>query len=48
MATTATQPVDVLKTRMMNACRGEYGSIWQCVVFTARAGPMGFFKVMLT
>ena len=45
MATTATQPVDVLKTRIMNAKRGEYRSIWHCLAFTARTGPLGFFKV---
>lgn len=44
MATTATQPVDVVKTRIMNAQQGEYKSIWQCFVYTARTGPLGFFK----
>ena len=45
VATGATQPVDVLKTRMMNARAGEYASIWSCVLHTAKTGPLGFFKV---
>lgn len=39
-----TQPLDVLKTRMMNAKPGEYKSIWDVVVHTAKLGPLGFFK----
>ncbi len=45
MATVATQPVDVLKTRIMNAKPGEYRSIMHCIIFTAQTGPLGFFKV---
>ena len=45
VATAATQPVDVLKTRMMNAQPGEYKSIMQCFLYTAKTGPLGFFKV---
>ncbi|XP_064406845.1 mitochondrial dicarboxylate carrier-like [Halichondria panicea] len=44
VATAATQPVDVLKTRMMNAQPGEYKSIMQCFLYTAKTGPLGFFK----
>lgn len=44
VATAATQPVDVLKTRMMNAKPGEYKSIMSCFLYTARTGPFGFFK----
>lgn len=44
VATTLTQPLDVLKTRMMNAKPGEYKSVWHCVVITAQSGPLGFFK----
>ena len=45
VATIATQPVDVLKTRLMNARPGEYTSILQCLLYTAKTGPLGFFKV---
>lgn len=44
IATTLTQPIDVLKTRSMNAKPGEYKGLWDIVKFTARAGPLGFFK----
>lgn len=44
VATTLTQPLDVLKTRMMNAKPGEYRSVWHCVIVTAQLGPLGFFK----
>ncbi|GAB6025881.1 hypothetical protein CHUAL_011856 [Chamberlinius hualienensis] len=44
VATTLTQPLDVLKTRMMNAKPGEYRSVWHCVKVTAQLGPLGFFK----
>ena len=45
VATSATQPVDVIKTRMMNAKQGEYKSIMRCIIYTAQTGPLGFFKV---
>ena len=48
VATTATQPVDVLKTRMMNARPGEYKSVMRCFIYTAQTGPFGFFKVGVT
>ncbi|XP_049276591.1 mitochondrial dicarboxylate carrier-like [Anopheles funestus] len=44
IATTLTQPLDVLKTRAMNAKPGEFNGIWDIVRFTARLGPLGFFK----
>ncbi|RWS13527.1 mitochondrial dicarboxylate carrier-like protein [Dinothrombium tinctorium] len=45
VATTLTQPLDVMKTRLMNAAKGEYASITQCAVQVFReAGPLGFFK----
>lgn len=44
IATTLTQPLDVLKTRTMNAKPGEFNGLWDIVKFTARLGPMGFFK----
>ncbi|XP_039956567.1 mitochondrial dicarboxylate carrier [Bactrocera tryoni] len=44
IATTLTQPLDVLKTRSMNAKPGEFKGLWDIVKFTARLGPLGFFK----
>ncbi|XP_035775705.1 mitochondrial dicarboxylate carrier-like isoform X2 [Anopheles albimanus] len=44
IATTLTQPLDVLKTRAMNAKPGEFSGVWDIVRFTARLGPLGFFK----
>ncbi|XP_035214347.1 mitochondrial dicarboxylate carrier-like [Stegodyphus dumicola] len=44
IATTLTQPLDVLKTRAMNAKPGEYKAFWHCVAVTAKLGPLGFFK----
>ena len=37
-------PVDVLKTRIMNAKPGEYSSIADCVVKTFKEGPLAFYK----
>lgn len=44
-ATTITQPLDVMKTRMMNAKPGEYRGIGHCagVIFKEK-GSLGFFK----
>lgn len=39
-----TQPLDVLKTRAMNAKPGEFASQWELIRYTARLGPLGFFK----
>ncbi|KAI8046626.1 mitochondrial dicarboxylate carrier [Drosophila gunungcola] len=44
IATTLTQPLDVLKTRSMNAKPGEYAGLWDVVKHTAKLGPLGFFK----
>lgn len=44
IATTLTQPLDVMKTRMMNAKPGEYASIWHCFVETKKLGLGAFFK----
>ncbi|XP_075230598.1 dicarboxylate carrier 1 isoform X2 [Lycorma delicatula] len=44
VATTLTQPLDVLKTRAMNAKPGEYKNLWAIVIHTAKVGPLGFFK----
>lgn len=44
IATTLTQPLDVLKTRAMNAKPGEFNSTWDLVKYTAKLGPMGFYK----
>ncbi|XP_005092470.1 mitochondrial dicarboxylate carrier isoform X2 [Aplysia californica] len=44
IATLLTQPLDVMKTRMMNAPPGTYKSIMSCAVEIGKNGPMGFFK----
>lgn len=44
IATTLTQPLDVLKTRAMNAKPGEFKSMGQLILYTAKLGPLGFFK----
>ncbi|KAM7289760.1 mitochondrial dicarboxylate carrier [Ixodes scapularis] len=44
IATTLTQPLDVMKTRMMNAKPGEYASIWHCFIETKKLGLGAFFK----
>lgn len=44
VATLITMPLDVMKTRMMNAPPGTYSSIMACAKDIATAGPMGFFK----
>ncbi|XP_044528979.1 mitochondrial dicarboxylate carrier-like [Gracilinanus agilis] len=41
-ATFLCQPLDVLKTRMMNS--QDYYSIFYCVTDTARLGPLAFYK----
>lgn len=44
-ATTLTQPLDVMKTRMMNAAPGVYPSIGHCArAIHSEFGLMGFFK----
>jgi len=44
IATTMTQPLDVIKTRAMNAKPGEFKNMMHLITYTARLGPMGFFK----
>ncbi|KAK8741194.1 hypothetical protein OTU49_002552 [Cherax quadricarinatus] len=44
IATTMTQPVDVIKTRAMNARPGEFRGLWHIITYTAKVGPLGFFK----
>ncbi|KAL7633962.1 UNVERIFIED_CONTAM: hypothetical protein RMT77_015923 [Armadillidium vulgare] len=44
IATTMTQPVDVIKTRAMNAKPGEFKNLFHIIKFTAKVGPLGFFK----
>jgi dicarboxylate transporter 10 len=44
VATLITMPLDVMKTRMMNAPPGTYASIMACAKDIATSGPMGFFK----
>ncbi|XP_021933546.1 mitochondrial dicarboxylate carrier-like isoform X2 [Zootermopsis nevadensis] len=44
VATTLTQPIDVIKTRTMNARPGEFKNMWHIITYTAKLGPAGFFK----
>lgn len=44
IATVLTQPLDVMKTRMMNAKPGQFKGIIDCFVYTAKTGPTAFFK----
>merc|ERR1712142_250215 len=44
IATTMTQPVDVIKTRAMNAQPGEFRNLWHIITYTAKGGPQAFFK----
>ncbi|XP_056640294.1 mitochondrial dicarboxylate carrier-like [Diorhabda sublineata] len=43
-ATLLSQPLDVIKTRQMNAKPGEFKGILDCVIFTSKEGPLAFFK----
>ncbi|XP_042198483.1 mitochondrial dicarboxylate carrier isoform X2 [Callorhinchus milii] len=42
-ATILCQPLDVLKTRLMNS-QGEYRGVLHCAMVTSRLGPLGFYK----
>lgn len=42
-ATVLCQPLDVLKTRLMNA-KGEYQGVLHCAMETAKLGPLAFYK----
>lgn len=44
IATTMSQPIDVVKTRAMNAKPGQYKNLWEVILYTAKLGPQGFFK----
>lgn len=44
IATTMSQPIDVIKTRAMNAKPGQFKNLWAVIVYTAKLGPRGFFK----
>ena len=44
IATMLTQPLDVLKTRAMNAKQGDFKGPLDLIRFTASQGPMAFFK----
>uniref|UniRef100_A0A023F7Y8 Putative mitochondrial fatty acid anion carrier protein/uncoupling protein n=1 Tax=Triatoma infestans TaxID=30076 RepID=A0A023F7Y8_TRIIF len=47
VATLMTQPLDVVKTRAMNAKPGEFKNLMHIVLHTAKVGPLGFFKGIL-
>ncbi|KAJ8283511.1 hypothetical protein COCON_G00023610 [Conger conger] len=42
-ATILCQPLDVMKTRLMNS-KGEYNGVGHCLKETARLGPLAFYK----
>ncbi|XP_008278596.1 mitochondrial dicarboxylate carrier [Stegastes partitus] len=42
-ATILCQPLDVVKTRLMNS-KVEYGSVFHCLTETAKLGPNAFYK----
>lgn len=44
IATMMTQPLDVLKTRAMNAKPGEFNGALGLITFTAKQGPQAFYK----
>jgi len=44
VATGLAQPIDVLKTRSMNSKPGEFRSAFHLVAYTAKQGPLTFFK----
>ncbi|KAH8271310.1 hypothetical protein KR018_006270, partial [Drosophila ironensis] len=43
-ATFLTLPIDVIKTRLMNAKPGEYKGLFDVIVKTSTEGPLAFFK----
>ncbi|XP_043857173.1 mitochondrial dicarboxylate carrier-like [Dromiciops gliroides] len=45
-ATFLCQPLDVLKTRLMNS-KGEYTGVMHCALETAKLGPLAFYKGFL-
>lgn len=42
-ATFLCQPMDVIKTRLMNS-KGEYTGVMHCLRETAKLGPLAFYK----
>ncbi|XP_041674917.1 mitochondrial dicarboxylate carrier [Drosophila eugracilis] len=44
VATTLTQPIDVVKTRRMNAAPGIYSGVADVFVKTSKEGPLAFYK----
>nr|CAD7265652.1 unnamed protein product [Timema shepardi] len=44
ITTTLTQPIDVIKTRTMNARPGEFKNLWHLILYTGKLGPTAFFK----
>ncbi|MBN3285421.1 DIC protein, partial [Polyodon spathula] len=42
-ATFLCQPLDVMKTRLMNS-KGEYRGVTHCLIETAKLGPLAFYK----
>lgn len=44
IATTLTQPLDVLKTRAMNATPGQFNGLYDLFKYTAKLGPLAFYK----
>jgi len=47
VTTCLTMPIDVMKTRMMNAPPGTYSGISACAMDIGKNGPFGFFKGFL-
>ena len=43
-ATLLTMPLDVMKTRLMNAPPGTYNSLFDCLKDIMKVGPSGLFK----
>lgn len=44
VATVVGSPVDVMKTRIMNAKPGEYTGVGDCFIKTMKEGPLAFYK----
>lgn len=36
--------MDVIKTRRMNSKPNEFKNLWEIIVYTAKLGPLGFYK----
>ncbi|XP_041565597.1 mitochondrial dicarboxylate carrier [Drosophila elegans] len=44
VATTLTQPIDVVKTRLMNAPPGKFSGLTDAFIKTSKEGPQAYFK----